>query len=284
MGILIEVERMNITKKSQKYVTYLVLTVMSAIMLFPFVWMVSSSLKPAGSIIAYPPTLFPREPTLEHYGEALRRLDIMTLYKNSGIIAVTKTALTVFICSILGYIFAKFSFWGKEALFLLVLSIMIVPDQVYVIPLYLLMHRLGWINTYKAVVIPFSFSAYGVFMFRQFAQSLPDDILDAARVDGCGEWTIFRQIVVPLTKPALSALTIFYFLWSWNDFLWPLVIITGSDNYTLPIGLANFIGEFFSEYGVSLAGATFAIIPMLLVFILFQRDIIAGIALTGIKG
>jgi len=273
-----------VTRKSVSWVSYLFLGTFGVLMAFPFFWMISSSLKPASDILAFPPTLLPLRPTLLNYAKAVSKLNIPVLYRNSVLITAAYTVLTVFIGSILGYQFGKFEFKGKSAIFVVLLGTLVVPKDVYVIPLYLLMNSLGLIDTFLSVIIPFAFSAYGVFLVRQYVHSIPDDLISAARVDGYGETRIFFHIVLPLMKPALSALAIFYLLYQWNDFFWPLVMLNSPDKFTLAIGLANFVGEHFADYGTSLAGAAFSIVPMLIAFLLLQKYIMAGIALTGLKG
>lgn len=271
-------------RKIAIWANYVVLGVIGIIMAFPFLWMIFSSLKPAGEIISFPPTLFPANPTLENYAKAVSMIKVFRLYGNSFFITVTYTILTVFLNCILGYIFGKFNFKFKNIIFVVLLATLVVPKEVYVIPLYLLMDSFSLIDSFISVIIPFAFSAYGVFLVRQFVYGIPDELISAGRVDGCSETGIFFRIALPLMKPVISALLIYYFLYQWNDFLWPLVMLNSEKKFTIAIGLANFVGEHFSNYGVSLAGASFSILPVVIVFLIFQKHIISGLALTGLKG
>lgn len=253
------------------------------LMIMPFIWMVSTSLKPQAETVSFPPRLLPTNPTLDNYYDVFQRLNIVKLYRNTAYVTIIKTALMVYTSALLGYVFGKFQFWGRNILFFLLLSTWIIPFEVYVIPLYVMIVGFNLSNTYTALIVPYIFSAYSMFLFRQFMYTIPNDLIDAARIDGAGEWYIFHLIILPLSRPVLATLIAFYFMFNWNDFTWPLIVISSSDKYVLPLGLAVFVSEFTSQHGLMMAGASLAIIPVLLIFVAMQRFIIQGITLTGLK-
>jgi multiple sugar transport system permease protein len=262
---------------------YILLSLGALVMVAPFIWMLSTSFKPQAETITFPPQLLPRTPTLVNYYEVFERLNIARLYWNTAYVAIIKTVLNVYLSTLIGYVFGKFQFRGRDLLFYLILSTWIIPFEVYMIPLYVMMVDFNLGNSYWALILPELSSAYAIFLFRQFMFTIPNDLLDAARIDGAGEWRIFHRIVLPLARPVVATLVAFYFMWNWNDFLWPLIVLTTSDKYLLPLGLAVFVSEFGTQHGLIMAGASLAIIPVLLVFVTMQRYIIEGIALTGFK-
>lgn len=264
-------------------VNYILLTVGALVMVAPFIWMLSTSFKPQAETITFPPRLLPKRPTVENYQEVFERLNMVRLYMNTAYVAVVKTVVNVYTSTLIGYVFGKFTFRGRDVLFYLVLSTWIIPFEVYMIPLYVMMVNMHLGNTYWALIIPEISSAYAVFLFRQFMFTIPNDLLDAARIDGAGEWRIFHSIVLPLARPVVATLVAFFFMWNWNDFLWPLIVLTTSDKYLLPLGLSMMVAEFGTQYGMLMAGASLAIVPVLMVFVSVQRYIIEGIALTGFK-
>jgi multiple sugar transport system permease protein len=266
-----------------RLLNYLILGFGSLLMVGPFVWMLSTSFKNPGETVAYPPTLWPTQATWTNYATVLNQLNIGQLYWNTAQVAIAKTVLMVYTGALLGYIFAKFSFRGRSIIFYAILSTLIIPFEVYMIPLYVMMVRAKLGNTYIALIVPSMFSAYAIFLFRQFMFSIPGDLIDAARADGAGEFYIFHRIILPLSKSILATMTSFYFMWEWNDFLWPLIVISDPNKYLLPVGLATLVGDHNTEFGVIMAGSSLAIIPVLLVFIVMQRHIIRGITLTGLK-
>ncbi|MCY4552492.1 MAG: ABC transporter permease subunit [Candidatus Poribacteria bacterium] len=202
---------------------------------------------------------------------------------NSVFIATASTLLTLFFCSLGGYAFAKYQFRGQKILFGILLASMMVPFQVLLVPLFGLMYDIGWLNSYKAIVIPFSVGAFGVFLMRQFIVTIPSELLDAARIDGCSEFGIYYRIVLPIIKPALGALTIYSFLGSWNGYLWPLIILRDEAKYTLPIGLANLVGIYRQDYGMLMAGTLLSLMPIVILFLAMQREFVQGITLGGVK-
>lgn len=254
------------------------------VMVVPFLWMLLSSFKPEREIRQSPPTWWPADPTLDNYSTLLSRLDFPTYFTNSVIVALLTTAGNLLFCAAAGYALAKIRFAGRQVLFLLVLGTIMVPSIVTLVPLFVLVSNLNMVNTYGGLVLPFLAQAFGVFLMRQFMLSIPDDLLEAARIDGASELRIFWQIVLPLCRPALATLGILTFLASWNNFLWPLVVATTENRYTLPVALALYsIGQNRARYDLLLAGSVVIVVPVLIVFILLQRHFVRGIATTGLK-
>lgn len=270
--------------RTAKAVLYAILIAGLLVVVGPFVWMALASFKPEAEIRAAPPTWWPHTWTLSNYHELFSRLDFPRYFTNSLIVAVLVTAGNLLFCSLLGYALAKLNFPGRKALFLTVLGMLMVPGVVLFVPQFVLVSNLGLANSYAGMVLPFLAGPFGVFLMRQFLLSIPDDLLEAARVDGAGEWRIFWRVVLPLCKPALATLGILTFLTSWNNFLWPLVVATTDDKYTLPVALALFsIGQHHADYGLLLAGAVVVVLPVLIVFLVLQRQFMRGIATTGLK-
>jgi multiple sugar transport system permease protein len=259
------------------------LVLAAAVTLVPLLWMVSVSLMPTGEANVFPPAFLPSRVTFAHYRELFTRLNLSRYLFNSTLIAGAVTALSLLFNAMAGYAFAKLRFAGRERLFGVLLAALVIPTQVAMLPLFLLMRWLGLVNTYGGVVVPAMASILGIFLMRQFALSLPDELLDAARIDGASELRIFRSVVLPLCRPVLLTLAIFTFLATWNDFTWPLVVLTDGRMYTLPIGLANLSGEHYQDTELMMAGAVLTIAPVLLLFIALQRYYIEGILLGSVK-
>ena len=262
---------------------YVIALVAASTMVLPFAWMVLTSFKPRGEVLSFPPTFIPRKPTLENYRNLFDSIDVLRLCWNTGYVSTIKTFIQIYTSALLGYVFGKFSFRFREVIFYSILFTMVLPFEVYVIPLYRLMVRFGLGNTHAALVIPMMFSAYSTFLVRQFMFTIPSELLDAGRIDGASEWYIFHRIVLPLSKPVLATLIGFYFMWNWNDFLWPLIVISEKSKAMLPVALAGLVGEHMTDYGLLMAGASIAMVPTVLVFAVFQRYVVQGIALTGFK-
>jgi len=244
----------------------------------PFLWMLLSSFKPEGEIRSVPPTWWPSHWTLVHYRYLFARLDFPRYFANSAIVAVLVTVGNLLFCSLLGYALAKLNFPGRKALFLIVLGMLMVPGMVLFVPQFVLVSNLGLANSYAGLVLPFLAGPFGVFLMRQFLLSIPDDLIEAARVDGAGEWRIFWRIVLPLCRPALATLGILTFLASWNNFLWPLVVAQNQDRYTLPVALSLYsTGEQATNYGLLLAGSVMVIAPIVAAFIALQRWFVQGV-------
>ncbi|HYF91142.1 MAG TPA: carbohydrate ABC transporter permease [Symbiobacteriaceae bacterium] len=262
---------------------YVALTIAAILWIFPVLWMYGTSFKPEKDILLST-ALIPRPTTLAHYLKVLTEASLPRWFFNSVVTSGLTTTLVIMVDAMAGYAFARVKFPGRDLLFIIVVATLMVPQQVLLVPLYVHIVRLGWINTYTAMAFPRVGLALGVFLMRQFFQGLPRELEEAAYLDGAGRWTLFTRIAVPLAIPAFSALTIFTFLGSWNDFLWPMVSATRENMYTLTVGLANFSGSQQQEYGAWMAAACLASTPVLLVFLLLQRQFVRGITLTGIKG
>ena len=252
------------------------------LMVAPFVYMVSTSLKQSAEV--YELSLLPRAPTLDNYRRLAAASGFPRWFLNSLAIATVTTVSVLFFDSLVGYTLAKFRFRGRRLVFLAILSTLMIPTEMLVLPWYVMSKNLGWLDTYWGIMFPGMMTAFGTFLMKQFFEGVPDELLEAARVDGLDEFRIWWRIAMPLVGPALSALAIFTFLGNWTAFLWPLIAITNRDLYTLPVGLASFSGEFQREWEMVMAGASVATLPMLLVFVLLQRYIVRGVMLAGIKG
>jgi multiple sugar transport system permease protein len=261
---------------------YVLLTVGSLITVFPFVWMLLTSLKTFSDV--FQPGILPANPTLENYVQVLSRTGFVRWFLNSLGVAAVTTVSVLFFDSLVGYTLAKMKFPGKEVIFLVILSTVMIPTEMLVIPWYVGALRLGIADTYTAIALPGLISAFGIFLMRGFFEGIPDELFDAARVDGMGEFGLFTRIGLPLVKPALAALGIFTFLGNYNAYLWPLIIIQSADMRTLPVGIALFSGESGAQWQLIMAASSLAVIPVLLVFAVFQRQIIEGVVLTGVKG
>ncbi|MEV0651282.1 carbohydrate ABC transporter permease [Phytomonospora sp. NPDC050363] len=253
-------------------------------MVGPFLWMLLSSFKSEGEIREVPPTWWPRDFGLTNYTELFDRLAFPTYFTNSVVVAGSVTLGNLVLCSAAGYALAKLRFPGRGALLGLVLGTVMVPGMVTFVPLFVLVSKLGLTNTFAGLILPFVVGAFGVFFMRQFILSIPDELIESARIDGAGEVRIFWRIILPLCRPALATLGILTFLGSWNNFLWPLVIATTEDKYTLPVALALYsVGQNETDYGLLLAGSVVVVVPVLIVFVLLQRHFVRGIATTGLK-
>ncbi len=263
---------------------YAVLGVGLFLVVVPFAWMLASSFKPEAEVRAVPPTWWPQTLTLENYDTLFTSLDFPTYFANSAIVALTVTAGNMVFCSMLGYALAKLDFPGKRALFAIVLGTLMIPGVVTFVPLFVITTKLGLSNTLIGMILPFLAGPFGVFLMRQYIQTLPDELIQAARIDGAGELRIFFSVILPLCGPALATLGILTFLGSWNNFLWPLVVAQTEDKYTLPVALALYaVGQNATQYGLLLAGSVVVVLPVLAIFLVLQRHIMQGVAMTGIK-
>jgi multiple sugar transport system permease protein len=263
---------------------YAVLIVGLFLVVIPFIWMLVSSFKPEAEVRAVPPTWWPETLTLDNYDRLFTQLDFPTYFMNSVIVALAVTIGNVVFCSMLGYALAKLSFPGKRLMFMIVLGTLMVPGVVTFVPLFVLTTKMGLSNTLIGMILPFLAAPFGVFLMRQYISALPDELIQAARIDGAGELRIFASVILPLCGPALATLGILTFLGSWNNFLWPLVVAQTEDKYTLPVALALYaVGQNATQYGLLLAGSVVVVVPVLVLFLFLQRHIMQGIALTGIK-
>lgn len=256
---------------------------LSTAMLLPLVWMVLTSLKPEAEIVQFPPRLFPHSLTFQHYADVWDRIPFARLYLNTIVFAGGVTVLSLLFDSMTAYALARLNFRGRHVVFVLILVMLMLPFQVTLVPLYDLLANLGWTDTLHGLIVPRATNAFGIFFLRQFFLSLPKDLEEAARVDGAGEFRIYRQIVLPLAGPALLTLALFHFMYNWNDLLWPLLINQDADRQTLPSGLAQFMGQHVVEYGLLMAASVLALLPVIVFFLLIQRRFVEGVATTGIK-
>jgi multiple sugar transport system permease protein len=263
---------------------HLVLILGGVLTLTPLVWMLSASFMSAGEANTIPPRFLPLTPTIENYTILFTRLNLARHFLNSVLITVTATLASVLVNALAGYAFAKLPFPGRDPIFRRLALALVIPAQVGMLPLFLLLRQLGVVNTYLGVMIPYFASIYGIFLIRQYALSVPDDLLDAARIDGAGEFRIFWTIVLPIIRPILVTLGAFTFLSAWNDFMWPLIVLSDSQLYTLPVALANLVGEHVQDTELMMAGSVVTIIPALVVFLVIQRTYIRGIMAGSIKG
>jgi len=250
---------------------------------FPLLWMISASLMPSGEAMALPPRLLPSQPTLEHYTTLFTRLDLGRTLRNTLFLATAITAVSLLCNSMAGYAFAKLRFRGRERLFALLLATLVVPPQVTVLPLFLEIRALGLVNSFGGVLVAAITTVFGIFLIRQFAVGIPDELLDAARLDGASELRIYWTIVLPLLRPILVTLGVFTFLTAWNDFMWPLIVLTDESKYTLPVALANLSGEHVLDTELMMAGAVVTVLPGLLLFLFLQKQYIEGITMGSVK-
>ena len=283
----VKAPRSRRTGRVRKPLLYTVASVGLLVMAAPFLWMALSAFKTRQDLTASPPVWIPTTWTLDNFSALLDQLDMPRYFLNSLIVAVLVTVSNLLFCSMLGYALAKLDFSGRSKVFGLVLAALMVPGNLMILPLYVLMNGMGLIDTYAGLVLPFAAGAFGVFLMRQFMLQVPDELLEAARIDGAGEWYIFWRIVLPLVKPALATLTIFAFLGSWNNFIWPLIATNDPDKYTLPVALATFANDpnrtVAGGNGMLMAGSLLVVLPVLLVFAVLQRHFTQGIATAGIK-
>ena len=252
--------------------------------LIPFLWMLSTSLKPDADITAMPPQWIPRRLTLEHYEQLLAVTSFLRSFGNSLLVAGGATFLGVLINGMAGYAFAKFRFPGRERLFALLLATMMVPGQVTMMPVFMLLKELGLLNSYAGLIVPLSSSVFSIFLIKQFMETIPDELLEAARIDGCSELGILFRIVLPMSKPVLATVALFTFMAAWNEFLWALIVMLDETRYTLPVALANLNGQHGTAWGLLMAGSVVVILPVVAVFLAMQKYYVRGIATSGLKG
>ena len=267
-----------------KGIIYVVMTIITIFMLFPFYWMLVTAVKPVNEIFAFPPKLWPSEFHWENFREVLELRDFGTYFKNSAIVTLIATVITVCINLLAGYAFAKYQFKGKEFLFLIVLSTLMIPLQVIMIPNFIIISKLGMINTYQGLILPPCAEAFGLLLSRQFLSTLPDALIESARIDGASEFHIFRSIILPNSGSLLSVLIIFTFMWRWNDFQWPLIILSDSGMYTVQLGLSMLNGSNYVNWNQLMSASLLSILPVIIIFFIFQKQFVQGIATTGIKG
>ncbi len=268
-----------------KTLAYILLIAIAISMVIPFLWMISTSLKPPPEVIAWPPNLIPHKPTWENYTGLFKAAAFQRFFLNSIIVSLLSTISIVFTSALAGFVFSKFRFPLRNLLFLIVLATAMVPLEVYILPLYVQMVGLKWLNSYQGLAAPYLIMSFGIFFMRQnIGHSIPDELIDAARIDGASEWRIFHKVILPLSSSAMSALAIFAFMQAWAAFIWPLLVVKRQEMYTMELGLGLFQNRFTIEFGLISAGSVVSFIPVVLVFLLFRRNIVRGITLTGLKG
>jgi multiple sugar transport system permease protein len=266
-------------------VTHAVLSVGAVLMLLPMLWMLATSFKVPNEIAVWPPHFLPRMPTLDNYRGLFAAVPFVRFLVNSTFYSVVATISVIVTSAVAGAVFAKYRFPGRTLLFVLVLATAIVPFEGYMIPLYLQLVTIHWINTYQGIILPTLVMSFGIFLLRQHvASAIPDELMEAARVDGAGEWWTFRRVLVPLSGNALSAVGILAFIQGWTAFIWPLLVANNQVLFNTEVGLTAFQFRFSADYGKLMAGATISTLPLLIVFLLLRRRIIENMALTGIKG
>jgi multiple sugar transport system permease protein len=259
------------------------LVVFGALSLIPLLWMLSASFMATGEASTFPPALLPHHPTLAHYEDLFGRLALGRYALNSAFVAVVTTAGALMINASAGYAFAKLRFRGRDRTFRVLAAGLAIPVQVAMLPLFLLIKSLGLVNNYGGVIIPGLSSIFGIFLVRQYALAIPDDLLDAARIDGASEFRVFRSIVLPTIRPVLATLALWTFLATWNDFMWPLIVLSDDRKYTLPVALAGLVGEHAQDVELMMAGAVITVLPVLILFLMLQRYFVEGVTEGSVK-
>ncbi len=262
---------------------YLLLIGGALIMLVPFLWMVSTSLKPDGATMVLPPELIPNQPTTQNYEQVTQQFPMMRFLWNSVLVAVLTTVGQMVFSSMAAYAFARMQFRGRDKLFLLYLATMMVPTQVTMIPQFILIKQFGWLDSYQGLIIPTMFAVFGTFLMRQAMLSIPRELEEAAFMDGANHFQVFYRVCLPLIKPMLAALGIFTFMQSWNNFLWPLIVISNQELATLPLGLSLLQGRWGTDWGLMMAGVVISVLPILIVYLFAQKYFIQGMTMSGMK-
>ncbi len=270
-------------RKVGTLLSWTLLVVGAALVVVPFAYIISTSFKAQSDVFKVPMEWVPWPLRWDNYVRAFSEQPVGRYFANSVIVAVTVTVINLVTCSMAGYSFSKFRYGGRDLLFLTVISTMLIPIQVIIVPLFVLVRLLGWINSYAGLIIPAGTSAFGVFLMRQYMLSVPDALLDAARIDGASEWRIYWQVVLPAVRPALGALAIFIFTNNWSSFLWPLLVVNKESMMTLPLGIANFQSSYSTNYPELMAVSLITTLPVLGVFLMLQRQFVQSIALTGMQ-
>ncbi len=258
--------------------------VAALIVLTPFIWMVSTALKPASEVFASPPSLIGSKIQWSNFADVWTYLPFGKFMVNGVIVAGIGTIMVVFTSSMAAYAFSRIKWRGRDGTFLLYLGTLMIPQEVLIVPMFILMRELGWVNSYQALIVPWAFTAFGTFLLRQFFLTLPDELEEAARIDGAGRWTSFSRIILPLAKPALGTLAVFTFIGYWNSFLWPLLIVSDVNMATVPLGLNMFLGQTGNQWNLLMAASTISVIPSAILVLFLQRYLVSGIALSGMGG
>jgi len=273
-------------KTSRTFVTYLLLICAAVVLILPFIWIISTSLKGSESIFAIPPQWIPKDLHWDNYAKVFTKMPFFVYLKNSVFISVMTILGTLISSSLVAYAFACLKWPGRDWLFIFVLGTMMLPAQVTMIPVFVLYKQFGWLNTFKPLIVPafFGGGAFNIFLLRQFFLTIPKELFEAARLDGCSEFRIYWKIVLPLAKPALATVAILTFMMTWNDFLGPLIYLSDKLKGTLALGLAMFVGQYQTEWGVLMAASVLVMLPVIVLFFLFQKYFIRGFMMSGIKG
>jgi multiple sugar transport system permease protein len=276
-----EVREVSAVRTFGSIVLHVFVLLLAIAFLFPFFWMISNAIRSNGEVLAVPPRLLPSDWEWHNFIDALSLLPFGRFFLNSVAVSAAITLITLIVSSLAGYAFARIRFPGRDGLFLLYLSTLMVPQAVIVIPLFLMMSRLGWVNTYQGLILPVAFGSFGTFLMRQFFLTIPRELEEAALIDGCSRLRAFWSIFLPLATPALGLLSLFTFTGQWNSFLWPLIVVNGTDHSTIPLGLTAFQGQNGTQWNYIMAGATISMLPGLALTILLQKYIFKGIAISS---
>ena len=266
-----------------KKIVYILISIGALAMSLPFIWLILSTFKSNKEIMAFPPTFIPNNWTIENYVYIMKNLKVPRYFMNSLFLAGVKTVIGVYTSLLCGYVLAKFRFPGRDLLFHSILFTMMVPYLIMVIPLYDMINVFGWSDSYVGIIVPVLLSSFGIFMMRQYLKGIPNELIEAARIDGANEFMIFHKIIIPLSVNMISALSIFLFLWNWEDFLWPYLVLTTQDKYPLAVALNMFSGQNTTNFGGLFAATAVTIIPILIVYVFAQKRFVEGISMSGIK-
>lgn len=270
-------------RKSSAVLRYILIVFGAGTMVIPFLWMISTSLKAPGSVLTLPPEIIPTSPTLESYRQVADAIPIVRMVGNSLIVTGATVVLQLTTCALAAYAFARMRWKGRDALFILYLTTLMVPGQVTITPLFILIAELGWINSYQALILPAATSAFGTFLLRQAMLSIPREYEEAAFLDGATHWTVFRTIILPMSRASLATLAVFAAMGAWNDFLWPLIVLNDPDKMTLPVGLSLLQGRYVSDWNMIMAGAVISVVPIVIAFFAAQRAFVNGMVSSGLK-
>lgn len=282
MGLNISRKKSKKINRFQQWIVGIILTIGGFITMIPFIWMILSSVKPEREVTQLIPTFLPKEFTINNFVRLFEAMNFGVYLKNTLII-VLFSFVGLFFNAMAGYAFAKFEFKGRDQLFYLVLATMMIPGQVTMIPVYLILNQMNLTNTMPGIILPGLVGAFGIFLFRQFMSTIPNELLEAARIDGAGEFWIFAKIVLPISRSILAVQGILTFIAGWNSFLWPLIVANDESLYTLSVGLSLLKGQYGGNYALQMAGSTFMVVPIIIIFILFQKHIIEGFTISGLK-
>lgn len=276
--------RMNRARAVRATVSQILLTLVAIIILFPFIWMIATALKPASEVFSVPPRIIGSELRWHNFIDAWNYLPFSRFIINGLLVSGVGTLIVLISSSLAAFAFSRLRWDGRDGVFLIYLGTLMIPQEVLVVPMFMIMRQFGWVNSYAGLILPWAFTAFGTFLLRQFFLTLPRELEEAAIIDGANIWTVYRKILLPLTKPALGTLAVFTFIGYWNSFLWPLLIVSDVDMATVPLGLNMFLGQTGNQWNLLMAAATISIIPSALLVIALQKYLVTGIALSGLGG